>query len=387
VADSDVTTPSGPLAGILVADFSRVLAGPYATMLLADLGATVIKVESALGDETRHWGPPWYTDDDGHRESTYYLSINRNKRSVVLDLASEEGRTAALRLAERADLLIENFRVGSLDRLGLGYEDVHKRNPRLVYCSLTGFGAEGGARLPGYDLVVQAVSGLMSLTGPDADTPTKQGIAASDVITGLHAALGMLAALQHARTTGEGQHLQVNLLSSTLSALVNFGGAYVLAGDVSHGIGIRHPSICPYEPLRTADRPLIVAAANDGQFRRLCGVLGQPELADDPRYLRNADRVAHREELIASLEAVLCSRPADDWFEALSEAGVACGPINDVAAGVALAERLGLQPVAEAGAVRTIASPFRLSATPASYRHAPPRHGADTEDVLAWLAE
>jgi crotonobetainyl-CoA:carnitine CoA-transferase CaiB-like acyl-CoA transferase len=375
-----VTAP-GPLDGVVVADFSRVLAGPYATMLLADLGATVIKVESPAGDDTRHWGPPWTPDG----ESTYYQSINRNKRSVVLDLSGEEGRRRGLSLVRRADVLIENFRTGSLDRLGFDYPTLSELNPRLVYCSITGFGAGAGAGVPGYDLVVQAVSGLMSLTGPDAATPTKTGIATADVLTGLHAAIGILAALHHRDATGVGQRVELNLLSSMLSGLVNFGGAYALTGDLSHGMGIRHPSICPYEEFETADRLLVIAAGNDRQFRALCGTLGLGGLADDPRFATNAQRVAHREELKSRLTEVLRTRSADQWFVTLSEAGVPCGPLNDVGQGMALADELGLEPIVDVDGSAQVANPLRFSATPVSYRRRPPGLGADEEEVLAWL--
>jgi crotonobetainyl-CoA:carnitine CoA-transferase CaiB-like acyl-CoA transferase len=376
-------TGRGPLHGLVVADFSRVLAGPYATMLLGDLGATVVKVESPLGDDTRHWGPPW--TDDG--VSTYFLSINRNKHSVVLDLGSDEGRRRGLALVRRADVLIENFRVGSLERLGFGEQTLRRLNPGLVHCSITGFGSAEGAHLPGYDLVVQAVSGLMSLTGPDAGTPTKTGIATADVLTGLHAAVGILAALHHRARTGEGQRVELNLLSSMLSGLVNFGGAYALTGDVARGMGIRHPSICPYEPFPTADRQLIVAAGNDRQFRLLCGCLGLSALADDPRFATNAARVAHRAELAAVLSGALRERSADEWFEVLTAAGVPCGPINDVAQGMALGEALGLEPIVDVEGVAQVANPLRLSRTPVGYRRPPPALGADTDEVLRWLDE
>ena len=358
-----------------------MLAGPYATTLLGDLGATVIKVESPGGDDTRHWGPPWTSD----AQSTYFQSINRNKRSIVLDLASEEGRRRGLRLASRADVVIENFRTGSLDRLGFDYAALNALNPRLVYCSITGFGSDAGAGLPGYDLVVQAVSGLMSLTGPDAATPTKTGIATADVLTGLHAAIGILAALHHRASSGLGQRVELNLLSSMLSGLVNFGGAYALTGNLSHGMGIRHPSICPYEEFQTADRLLIIAAGNDRQFRALCGCLGLGELADDARFATNSERVAHREELRARLSSVLAGRTADDWFAALSAAGVPCGPLNDVGQGMALAERLGLEPIVEVEGSAQVANPLRLSATPVSFRRRPPGLGADGDEILAWL--
>jgi crotonobetainyl-CoA:carnitine CoA-transferase CaiB-like acyl-CoA transferase len=374
-------TNVGPLDGVVVADFSRVLAGPYATMLLGDLGATVIKVESPGGDDTRHWGPPWTPDG----QSTYFLSINRNKRSIALDLGSPQGRRRGLALARRADVMIENFRGASMQRLGFDYDSVRQLNPGLVYCSITGFGTGGGAELPGYDLVVQAVSGLMSLTGPDPDSPAKTGIATADVLTGLHAAIGILAALHHRERTGEGQRVELNLMSSMLSGLVNFGGAYALTGDVAHGMGIRHPSICPYEQFPAADRPLIVAAGNDRQFRALCECLDLSRLGDDPRYATNGARVDHREELIAMLGAVVRTRGADEWFTILTGAGVPCGPINDVAAGMRFAESLGLDPIVDVDGSAQVANPLRLSGTPVSYRHRPPALGADEAEILAWL--
>lgn len=372
--------PAGPLDGLLVADFSRVLAGPYATMLLGDLGATVIKVEAPRGDDTRHWGPPWTADG----ESTYNLSVNRNKRSVVLDLSDPDDHRRALRLVRRADVVVQNLRLASLQRLGLDYDAVRTNNPGLIYCSITGFGPAAGANLPGYDLVVQAVSGLMSLTGPDPQTPTKTGIATADVLTGLHAALGILAALNARRDIGEGQLVEVNLMSSMLSGLVNFGGAYALTGDVAHGMGIRHPGICPYEPFETKDRLLVIAAANDRLFASLCVCLELDELASDPRFLTNGDRVAHRDELGPLLGAVLRMRTADDWFTLLTDAGVPCGPINDVAQGMELAASLGLDPIIDVDGSAQVAHPVRLSATPASYRHAPPALGSDQE-ILTWL--
>lgn len=374
-------TTSGPLDGVVIADFSRVLAGPYATMMLGDLGATVIKVESPGGDDTRSWGPPWTADGD----STYFSSVNRNKRSIALDLRTPEGKERGLALAQRADVMIENFRSSSLARLGFGYESVSCVNPGLIYCSITGFGTSVGAELPGYDLVVQAVSGLMSLTGPDADTPCKTGIATADVLTGLHAAVGILAALHHRERTGEGQRVELNLMSSMLSGLVNFGGAYALTGDVARGMGVAHPSICPYELFPAADRLLVITAGNDRQFRALCGCLGLSDLADDPRFASNASRVTHRAVLIPLLSAVLHTRDADTWFATLTAAGIPCGPINDVAQGMRFAESLGLEPIVDADGSAQVASPLRLSGTPVSYRHAPPALGADEQEILSWL--
>src|SRR3954463_7206820 len=327
---------SGPLDGLLVADFSRILAGPYATMLLADLGAEVIKVESPRGDDTRTWMPP--TRDD---VSTYYLGINRNKRSVALDLADPADLAAARELARRADVVIENFRPGGLARFGLDYASVAAGNEKIVYASISGFGTRGGAGYPGYDLMVQAISGLMSLTGAPDGTPYRAGISVFDVMAGLHANIGILAALHHRRDTGRGQHVEVNLLSSALSGLVNHSSAYVAGGTVPYRMGNAHPSLFPYEPLPTADNDLIVTAANDGQFRKLCEVLGISEVADDPRFARNADRTAHRDLLRPLLAERLKTRGATEWFEALVEAGVPSGPINTIDGGFAMADRFG----------------------------------------------
>ena len=364
----------GALDGVRVADFSRVLAAPYATMLLADLGAEVIKVERpGVGDETRAWGPPW--SDEG--EATYFLSVNRNKESRVIDLASPEGRQAALGLVAECDVVIDNFRSGTMERLGLGPDDLLARHPGLVVCSVTGFGSGEGASLPGYDLVVQAVGGLMSVTGSEESGPMKAGVALVDVITGLHATIGIQAALRHRDRTGEGQRVEVNLLSSMLSAMVNQASAYVVTGQVPQAMGNLHPSIAPYELLTTADRPLAVAAANDKLFALLAEGIGRPELARDPRFARNSDRVSHRRVLVAELEDVLREQPADHWFEVLSGLGVPCGPINDLKQAFELADGLGLQPVhtiTEPGRppVRTVAHPITLSRTPATYRTPPP---------------
>lgn len=369
-----VNVAPGALDGVRIADFGRVLAAPYATMLLADLGAEVVKVERPDGgDETRAWGPPW-----SEGASTYFLSVNRNKTSRVLDLRTEEDRAEALELVDSCDVLVENFRVGTMERLGLGYEALSRRNPGLVYCSVSGFGSRAGADLPGYDLIVQAVGGLMAVTGSAESGPTKVGVALVDVVTGLHATVGILAALRHRDRTGQGQHVEVNLLSSILSALTNQASTYVATGRVPAPMGNRHPSIAPYEVLETADRPLAVAAANDRLFARLAEGLDLAGLAADPRFATNAHRVAHREELAAELEDVLRRKSADHWFARLSELGVPCGPINDIGQAFELAERLGLQPVARIddptrdAPVRSVAHPITLSATPATYRAAPP---------------
>src|SRR5689334_21269441 len=299
----------GPLSGLLVADFSRILAGPYATMLMADMGAEVIKVEGPAGDDTRTWMPPVR---DG--VSTYYLGINRGKRSIALDLRDEADAATARELASRADVLIENFKPGGMARFGLGYDDVRAVNPGIVYASITGFGAGKGAHVPGYDLMVQAISGLMSLTGDPDGPPYRAGISVFDVMAGNHAVIGILAALRHRDATGQGQLVEVNLLSSALTGLVNHSSAFVAGGTVPFRMGNAHPSVFPYEPLPTADKELIVTAANDGQFRKLCQVLDIPEVADDARFARNADRTANRAELRPVLVERLATRTADEWF-------------------------------------------------------------------------
>jgi crotonobetainyl-CoA:carnitine CoA-transferase CaiB-like acyl-CoA transferase len=381
-----VGPPPGPLSGLLVADFSRVLAGPYATMLLADLGADVVKVEGPQGDETRTWVPPVRGD-----VSTYYLGVNRGKRSIALDLREEADAVVARELAARADVLIENFKPGGLAKYGLDYAAVSRVNPGCVYASISGFGAGEGAHVPGYDLMVQAISGLMSLTGDPDGPPYRAGISVFDVMAGNHAVIGILAALRHRDRAGEGQHVEVNLLSSALTGLVNHSSAYVAGGVVPYRMGNAHPSVFPYEPLPTADADLIVAAANDGQFRRLCEVLDLPGVPEDPRFARNADRTKNREELRPILVERLAKRGAVEWFDALTKVGVPCGPINTIDGGFAMAERFGLAPVVEVGegdrAVPTTRHPIRFSATPAGYRLPPPELDEHGAELRAWLTE
>ncbi|WP_448628164.1 CaiB/BaiF CoA transferase family protein [Geodermatophilus sp. URMC 64] len=378
---------TGPLAGLLVADFSRILAGPYATMLLADLGAEVVKVEGPGGDDTRTWQPPVR---DGI--STYYLGVNRNKRSVALDLKDPEDVALAQELARRADVLVENFKPGGLARFGLDYDTVAAANAGIVYASISGFGSgPGGRSLPGYDLIVQAISGLMSLTGDPDGEPYRAGVAVFDVMAGLHASIGILSALNLRHETGRGQHVEVNLLASAMSGLVNQTSAFVAGGVVPFRMGNSHPSLFPYEPLPCADGELIVTAGNDGQFRKLCEVLGVPELPDDPRFLRNEDRTANRDELRPLLVERLRTRGKMDWFRQIIAAGVPCGPINTVDQGVAFAEEVGLEPVVTVGegdaAVPSVRNPIRFSETPPDYRLPPPtldEHGAE---IRRWLGD
>jgi crotonobetainyl-CoA:carnitine CoA-transferase CaiB-like acyl-CoA transferase len=377
------------LGDLVVLDFSRILAGPLATMLLGDYGATVIKVERPVtGDDTRAWGPP----HDPEGTATYFLSVNRNKRSVALDLADPAQLETARALAARADVVVENFRPGVMDRLGLGYERLREADPGLIYCSITGFGAGAGARIPGYDLLVQALGGLMSLTGRRDSEPQKVGVALVDVIAGLFAATGILAALRHRDASGEGQRVEVDLLSSALAALVNQASGYTAAGVVPERMGNAHPSIAPYELFATADGDLVLAVGNDRQFADLCRVLDDPELAADPRFATNDARVTNRDELRTLLEARLASRPAVEWLDPLLEAGVPAGEVNDVDAAFALAERLGLHPIVEIAdgeghPTKLARNPVRMAATPSRYEASPPRLGELDPEAALDLAE
>jgi crotonobetainyl-CoA:carnitine CoA-transferase CaiB-like acyl-CoA transferase len=379
-------TDSGPLDGLLVADFSRVLAGPYATMLLGDLGADVVKVESPSGDDTRTWSPPVR---DG--VATYYLAINRNKRSIALDFSATGDRTVAQELARRADVLIENFKPGGLAKYGLDYDTVAATNPGVVYASITGFGTGQGAALPGYDLMVQAMSGLMSLTGDPDGPPYRAGISVFDVMSGLQATIGILAALRHRERTGLGQRVEVDLMSAALSGLVNHTSAYVAGGTVPHRMGNAHPSLFPYEPLPTSDGDLVVIAGNDGQFARLCSVLGVEDLVGDPRFAHNQDRTANRDALRPLLVAALSRRTRQEWYDALIAVGVPCAPINSIAEGVQFATDLGLEPVVVVGAgaagVPTIRNPIRLSRTPTRHELPPPELDEHGAQLRAWLTE
>jgi crotonobetainyl-CoA:carnitine CoA-transferase CaiB-like acyl-CoA transferase len=374
------------LDGILVADFSRVLAGPLCTMTLGDLGADVVKVERPDGgDDTRTWGPPWHAEG-----ATYYLGLNRNKRSVTLDLKDPADLALARRLAERADVVVESFRPGTIDRLGLGYDAIAPDNPGVVYCSISAFGTgERAAALPGYDLLLQAMSGLMSVTGEPDGRPLKVGAALIDMICGLYASNAILAAL-HARgvsDSGAGQRVHVSLMDSALAALLNQGSGFLNAGVVPGRMGNRHPSITPYETFRAADGDFAVACGNDALFGRLCGAIGRDDLPDDARFASNEARLEHRDALGAELEAAFAGAPADEWVAKLGAAGVPAGPINDVGAAFAFAEDLGLDPAVEVDGVRTVRSPMTLGTTPVDVRRRPPRLGEHDAEVRAWLEE
>ena len=384
--DSPPASRRGPLDGLIVADLSRVLAGPYCSMLLADLGATVIKVESADGDDTRTWMPP---EKDG--VSTYFMSINRNKRSIVLDFRDPADVALVHELFRRSDIVLENFKPGALVKFGLDYESARAVNESLIYLSISGFGTAEGSWLPGYDLVVQAVSGLMSLTGAEDGPAFRAGISVFDVMTGLHGTIGVLAALNQRRETGEGQHVEVNLLSSAMSGLVNQTGAFVAGGVVPHRMGNEHPSVYPYQTMPTKDRDIIITAANDRQFRSLCEVLDVPELADDARFRLNADRTANRAELHPLLIERLATWSADDLFVALNKVGVPCGPVNSIAEGVELAERLGLQPRVTVGSgdreVDVVRHPITFSGAEIRYTSAPPELGEHSDEIRDWLSQ
>ncbi len=383
---------SAALDGILVADFSRVLAGPLCTMNLADLGATVIKVERpGVGDDTRGWGPPW-SDSTAFapQSSTYFESINRGKRSLTLDLTEAHDCAMAVELATRADVVVENFRPGALDRFGLGYEQVHALNPGAVYVSITGFGSAAGADLMGYDFLVQAVGGLMSVTGAADGPPTKAGVAVVDVLTGKDATIGVLAALTARARSGQGCHVEVNLLSSLLAAMVNQAQSTLQTGSAPGRMGNSHPSITPYETLRCRDGLLAVACGNDGQFVRLAGVLGRPGLATDVRFATNGARVTHRDLLVRELEDLLTADDAHSWQQRLTEAQVPAGKVGDLAEGFDLAQRLGLQPWTNVG---TDQQPCPQVRHPVTYDTGltvpptrPPRLGEDDEEVRTWLA-
>ncbi len=374
-----------PLEGIRVADFSRVLAGPLATMVLADLGAEVIKVERpGSGDDTRAWGPPFVGDD-----AAYFLCLNRNKRSVELDLSSPEGAAAARRLALASDVVVENFRPGLMARFGLDHASLSADRPDIISCSLVAFGEEGeSAARPGYDIIVQALSGLMSFTGQPGGEPTKVGVALLDVICGLYAASGILAALVERRATGRGRRIVVSLYETSLAAMVNQAANYLLGGLVPEPLGNAHPNIVPYQLFHAADRPFILAAGNDRMFQRTCEVLGMPELARDERFATNEARVRHRESLVPILAEAFRRRPAAEWLAALEAAGVPSSPVlrMDEVFATPEGERM-VQEVRDPvrGVLRLVADPIRLDGELPPVRMPPPRLGEHTEQVLGEL--
>jgi crotonobetainyl-CoA:carnitine CoA-transferase CaiB-like acyl-CoA transferase len=374
------------LDGIVVADFSRVLAGPLAAAALGDLGATVIKVESPAGDDTRAWGPPFI---DG--ETSYFMSVNRNKRSIALDLKDPADRALARTLALKADVLVENFRPGVAERLGLGYDELSSLNPRLVYASITGFGPRGPGRdMPGYDFMVQALSGLMSITGEAQGQPMKVGVAIVDVLTGLNLHAGVLAALYDREHNGQGQRVDVTLMGSALAGLVNQASSWLTAGAEPRRDGNVHPSIAPYECLQAADGMIVLAVGNDAQFARCVAALGSPELGHDPRFSSNPQRVAHRGELRTALEAVLMTGPVTGWVATLTAAGVACGRVNTIPEAFAFSHQAGLPSTIgiarpDGTTVVQVASPVAYSSTPVRYRLPPPRLAEHDREIRQWL--
>lgn len=394
-----VASGAGALEGLRVLDLSRVLAGPWCSQMLADLGADVVKVERpGSGDETRAWGPPWLRHDDGSLsgESAYFLGTNRNKRSLTVDFAQPEGERLIRELAMQADVLLENFKTGGLKQYGLDYASLATLNPRLVYCSITGFGQTGPyADRLGYDFLVQGMGGLMSLTGlPDGEPgggPMKVGVALTDVMTGLHATIAVLAALERRHTSGRGQHIDLALLDVQIAALANQAANFLVGGQVPKRLGNAHPSIVPYQDFPTADGHMILAVGNDSQFSNLCAALEHPAWASDARFVTNPERVRHRDELVALIRRVTVTRTTGEWLGRMEEAKVPCGPINTLdrvfddpqvrARGVRIE-----MAHPEASSVPMVGNPIRLSESPVSYRRPPPTLGQHTEEVLRdWL--
>ena len=393
-------SPLQPLSGVRILDLSRVLAGPWCTQTLADLGADVIKVERPLrngsgGDDTRGWGPPFLKARDGEdtAEAAYYLGTNRNKRSITVDIARPEGQALIRRLAAQCDVFIENFKVGDMARYGLDAAALRAQYPRLVYCSITGFGQTGPyADRAGYDYAIQGIGGLMSVTGERDDLPgggpQKVGVAVADLFTGMYASVAILAALRHRDATGQGQAVDMALLDTQVAMLANLGANFLATGAAPRRAGNAHQNIVPYQVFETSDGHMILAVGNDGQFAKFCEVAGRPELAADPRFARNADRVRHRAVLVPLLEEIVRARPKQQWLSALEAAKVPCGAINDLAEVFAdpQVQARGMtvpMPHPLADTLRVVASPMKLSGTPVQYRRAPPLLGEHTDEVLA----
>lgn len=384
----------GPLHGIRVLDLSRVLAGPWCGQILGDLGAEVIKIERpGAGDDTRSWGPPFLRDGDGAATgvATYFLAANRNKQSLAVDLTRPEGQAIIHQLAERSDILLENFKCGDLARYGLDPATMLARYPRLVYCSITGFGQTGpNAHRPGYDFIIQAMAGLMSITGTPQSGPQKAGVAVTDLTTGMMSAIGCLAALHHARTTGQGQHIDMALFDVQLGWLANQNMSYLGAGKVPGLLGNAHPSIVPYQDFPTADRPLIIAVGNDRQFADLARLLGEAGWSADPRFATNSARVAHRDVLVPMIAGITIGQPSAHWQALLDAAAIPCGPIQTIAEAfgseqVRARDLAVTLPHPVAGTVTTVANPIRMEKTPADYRLPPPMLGEHSDAILRAL--
>lgn len=386
---------AGPLAGLRVLDLTRILAGPTATQLLGDYGADIFKIERpGVGDDTRRWGPPFLGDDGDSMESAYYLSSNRNKKSVAVDIASSDGQAIVRELATSCDVLIENFKVGGLKNYGLAYDDLKASNPGLIYCSITGFGQTGpNAHKPGYDLMAQGFSGIMSLTGDPGGEPMRVGVGIADVMTGMYATTAILAALRHRDQSGEGQHIDLGLVDCTIAWLINAGSNYLVSGREPERLGNQHPNIVPYQVFEVADGHLILAVGNDDQYRRFCSIIGRADLETDPRFASNAQRLLHRDVLIDLLVPLLKQEKRDELIARLEAEGIPCGPIHSVRDALA-SDQVGARdmrismphPLAPNGSVELLGNPVRFSETPVTYRYAPPTCGADTEEVLADLA-
>lgn len=379
----------GPLAGVRVLDLSRVLAGPYCSMMLGDLGAEIIKVEqTGVGDETRRWGPPFAMGADGDRESAYYLSVNRNKRGIAVDLKTSQGRQVIRDLAARSDVVLENFRQGLLDELGLGCDALRQDHPTLIWCAISGYGPRGPARdVPGFDFVAQAETGIMAITGEPDGEPVKVGVAIVDVTTGMYAATAILAALRWRDATGEGQRIDCSLFGSGLAWLANVGQNYLTSGEDSPRLGNAHRSIVPYETFQARDRRFALGVGTDRQFATLCARIGEPEWASDPRFATNTARVRHRAELVARLNERFATRDAGEWIAELRAASVPCGPINTIGEALRSPQATALGSVVTVahptlGPVELVAPPYQLSQTPATVRLPPPGLGEHTDVVL-----
>ena len=389
---------AGALDGVRIFDLTRILAGPSCTQMLGDLGADVVKVERpTAGDDTRKWGPPYIKDAEGNEttESAYYLSANRNKRSVTIDIAARQGQALARRLIGQCDILVENFKTGDLKRYGLSYDDLKEQFPGLIYCSITGFGQTGPyAPYAGYDYLAQSMGGIMSLTGEPDGQPMKVGVGISDLMCGMYAGTAILAALRHRDRTGEGQWIDMALLDAQVAWLVNEAQNYLISGETPPRRGNGHPNIVPYQVFETADGHLVVACGNDRQFRELCDMAGEAHLADDPRFATNDARSRNREELIPLVADFMMRKPMDEWMEGLRPRQVPCSPVNRIdqvfedpqikARGMKIEMP---HPLAGAGEIPLVASPIKMSATPPEYRHAPPILGQHTDEVLAELLE
>ncbi|WOF72578.1 CaiB/BaiF CoA-transferase family protein [Parvibaculaceae bacterium PLY_AMNH_Bact1] len=397
--DEQTQNGGGPLSGLTVLDLSRILAGPTATQLLGDLGAEIIKIERpGKGDDTRAWGPPFLQDAEGNdtEESAYYLSSNRNKKSVAINLANEEGRELIRQLADSADILVENFKVGDLARHGLDYKSLSQRNARLIYCSISGFGQTGPyAPRAGYDFLIQGMGGIMSITGDPVDQanstgPMKVGVGIADVMCGMYATVGILAALEARHKTGTGQHIDISLLDTQVAWLVNQGASYLVSGETPVPLGNGHPTIVPYETFPGSDKAFILAVGNDGQFSKFCAVAGAEHLSSDKRFARNVDRVRNRDVLVPLLQGLTRKKSASEWIELLESAGVPCGPINTIPEAFADPQIQHREmkvemphPTSGSGSVSLIGNPLKLSKTPVQYDRPPPIRGADTKTVLA----